>query len=106
MTSEPIRSSRRLLLNHVTELHNTGQEYGERARSTVLRWGGTPHLMKAGSVKVRLDVEKPNELTVYRLDMGGKRLGKVETRLEGGKLAFELNVKSADGAQMLYELIR
>ena len=42
----------------------------------------------------------------YRLDMGGKRLGKVETRLEGGKLAFELNVKSADGAQMLYELIR
>lgn len=106
VTSEPIRSSRRLLLNHVTELHNTGQEYGERARSTVLRWGGTPHLMKAGSVKVRLDVEKPNELTVYRLDMGGKRLGKVETRLEGGKLAFELNVKSADGAQMLYELIR
>jgi hypothetical protein len=106
VTKEPIATSRRLVLNHVTELHNTNQNYGDRARKIVLSWGMTPHILRNGAVDCELKLVKPEEVTVYRLDVGGKRLGKVSTTVKDGKLCFELRVKSPDGAQLLYELIR
>ena len=106
VTKEPIATSRRLVLNHVTELHNTNQLYGDRARKIVQAWGMTPHILRNGAVDCELKLAKPEEVTVYRLDVGGKRLGKVATTVKDGKLCFELRVKSPDGAQLLYELIR
>ncbi|MBR6323417.1 MAG: hypothetical protein IKR62_00430, partial [Victivallales bacterium] len=71
-----------------------------------LSWGMTPHILRNGAVDCELKLVKPEEVTVYRLDVGGKRLGKVATAVKDGKLCFELRVKSPDGAQLLYELIR
>ena len=106
VTKEPIATSRRMVLNHVTELHNTNQLYGDRARKIVQAWGMTPHILRNGAVDCELKLAKPEEVTVYRLDVGGKRLGKVATAVKDGKLCFELRVKSPDGAQLLYELVR
>lgn len=56
LDGSPIRSSRRLLVTHLTDLQNTGITYAEQERKTLLAWGTLPHLVRAGTAMVRLDV--------------------------------------------------
>lgn len=107
VTKEPIKSSSRILLSHVTELHNSWQRYAEPERKTVLSWGSQPYLVHDGYVDALLSIDKPEEMTLYKVDLSGKRVAKVPTKIVDGKLAFTIRIKNPDGkAQLLYELTR
>lgn len=104
---QPIRTSKRLLVTHLTDLQNTEIKYGEGDRKTLYAWGKLPHLVREGSANIHIAVPEPATYTVYALTTGGKRMEKVETRVEDGQLAFTASVKGKDGnARMLYEVIR
>jgi len=103
---EPVSASRRLLLTHLTDVQNTGVRYAERARQTLLSWGKLPYLMRVGEAHVTLALNEPGAYTVYSLATNGRRLEKVEAKVDGGKLAFTAAVASKDGARMLYEIVR
>ena len=105
VTKEPIRTSSRLLLSHVTELHNSGQKYAEEERKTVMAWGRQPFLVHDGSVEASIALDQPGRYTVYRVDLSGRRLDKVESRIEDGRLAFTLNIRHQGKAQLLYEIV-
>ncbi|GMV83947.1 MAG: hypothetical protein AMXMBFR7_51310 [Planctomycetota bacterium] len=102
----PIANSKRLLVTHLTDLQNTEIKYAERARQTLLAWGKLPHLVRTGQAEIRIKRSGAEELKVWALSTGGKRLAEVPSRLEGGELIFTADVAGggeAEGARMLYE---
>jgi len=102
----PIRSSKRLLVTHLTDLQNTGAQFGEGARQTLQAWGGLPHLVLDGAATVHVALDDPSAYTVWALATDGKRLEKVDAKTDGGQLTFTASVRGADGARMLYEIAR
>ena len=106
LDANPIRTSNRLLVTHLTDLQNTDIHYAESARKTLLEWGGLPYLVREGSATVRITLNEPGAYTVWSLATNGRRLGKVEAKVEGRELVFTARVRSADGARMLYEVAR
>jgi hypothetical protein len=101
-----IRSSKRLLVTHLTDLQNTGAQFGEGARQTLQAWGGLPHLVLDGAATVHVALDDPSAYTVWALATDGKRLEKVAAKTDGGELTFTASVRGADGARMLYEIAR
>lgn len=106
LDAEPIRSSRRLLVTHLTDLQNTDIRYAEEARQTLLDWGRLPHLVRAGKASVSIRLERPDRYQVWALAPGGKRLAAVPAKAGGGTLEFTVDVAAdaAQGARMLYEV--
>lgn len=102
----PIRQSRRLLVTHLTDLQNTGIQYAEAKRKTLLGWGRLPHLVRAGKAEVSIRLDSPDKYRVWALAPGGKRLAEVPAQTDGGALRFTADVAGnpAAGARMLYEV--
>jgi hypothetical protein len=106
LDGEPLAASRRLLLTHLTDVQNSGAKYAEPARKTLLSHGQLPHLVRAGRAEVTLALEKPEAFAVYALATNGRRLERVAAKAADGKLTFVASVAGADGARMLYEIVR
>lgn len=104
LTDQPIPSSKRLLVTHLTDLRNTGDKFAEKARKTILRWGGAPHLVRYGRAVVTIKLDDPQKATVYAIDLSGKRLNTIPAKASKDGLEINLDVKGTDGAQMLYEI--
>jgi hypothetical protein len=103
-----IRQSRRLLVTHLTDLQNTGIQYAELARQTLLAWGGLPHLVRAGKANLSIRLETPAQYRVWALAPSGKRLAEVPATVEGDLLRFTADVAgdAVAGARMIYEVTR
>jgi hypothetical protein len=106
LDDKPIRQSRRLLVTHLTDLQNTGIQYAEAERKTLLDWGRLPHLVRAGKAEVAIRLDSPAQYTVWALAPGGKRLAEVPVRVEGATLHFTADVAGDRdaGARMIYEV--
>jgi hypothetical protein len=106
LDQHPIRQSRRLLITHLTDLQNTGIQYAEPERKTLLAWGGLPHLVRAGKAEVTLRLESPKAYRVWVLAPSGKRLAEVPFQADNDTLRFTTDVAgdAASGARMLYEV--
>ena len=108
LDDQPIATSRRLLVTHLTDLQNTGIRYAEPERQTLLDWGRLPHLVRAGTAEVTLRIHQPDRYQVWALAPSGRRLAEVPTTPATGTLRFTADV-AADpdsGARMLYEIAR
>jgi hypothetical protein len=106
LDQKPIRQSRRLLVTHLTDLQNTGIQYAEEARQTLLDWGRLPHLVRAGKAEVTLELESPGQYGVWALAPGGRRLAEVTAVAAKDTLRFTADVGGdpATGARMIYEV--
>jgi hypothetical protein len=106
LDANPIRTSRRLLVTHLTDLQNTDIRYAEAARQTLLDWGRLPHLVRAGKAEVAIRLESPGQYHVWALAPGGKRLAELPVKTEASLLRFTADVAGdpAAGARMLYEV--
>jgi hypothetical protein len=104
----PLRQSRRLLVSHLTDLQNTRIRYAEAERKTLLGWGEMPYLIRKGKAEIRLQTASPRRYEVWALSPSGKRLQKLATTVDQGKLCFTLDVagEPSAGARMLYEVAR
>jgi hypothetical protein len=102
----PIRSSKRLLITHLTDLQNTGTQYADRTRQVLLAWGRLPYLVRAGRAVVRLLHANAVQAKVYALDSSGKRAGLVATTVapDQSTLLIPLSISAEGHAQMLYEV--
>lgn len=48
-------------------------------------------------------LDHPQGMSVWALSVGGRRVEKVVSKVESGRLIFTASVKGAEGARMLYE---
>jgi len=108
LDKNPIRRSNRLLVTHLTDLQNSGIQYAETARQTLLDWGSMPHLVRAGEAEVSVALRSPHKFHVWALSPGGRRLVEIPARIESGSLVFTASVASdlSSGARMLYEIAK
>jgi len=104
LDGKPIAESKRLLITHLTDLQNTSARFGERARQTLIDWGGLPHLVLKGRATVEIDLAA-GEAEVWALSTSGKRLAEVDAASEGGILVVPVSVAGAEGARMMYEVV-
>src|SRR5207237_10649411 len=65
LDQSPIRQSRRLLVTHLTDLQNSGIQYAEAARQTLLDWGKLPYLVRAGKAEVSIRLDSPKQYRVW-----------------------------------------
>jgi hypothetical protein len=107
LDGQPIRSSRRLLVTHLTDLQNSGIQYAEAARQTLLDWGQMPHLVRAGKAAIALRLQTPQAYRVWVLAPSGKRLAEAPAQVEGDTLRFTADVAGdpSAGARLLYEVV-
>jgi hypothetical protein len=104
LDAQPLSSSKRLLVTHLTDLQNTNIRYGEKARQTLLDWGKLPHLVRTGKAVVKLKHADAAKLKVWALATSGKRLAEMPATVADGCLQFTADVAGPDGARMVYEI--
>ena len=105
LDGQPIASSKRLLITHLTDLQNTGARYADRARKVLLSWGSLPHLAQSGRATVALRVPNASEAKVYGLSTSGKRTSEIHSTRESNQLVIPLSVSDHGKARMLYEVV-
>lgn len=106
LDNQPIATSRRLLITHLTDLQNTETRYADRRRKVLLAWGRLPHLVHAGAAEISLRVKDSSKAKVHRLAASGKRVGEVaEVRKEAGALRIPLSVSWNGKACLCYEVV-
>jgi len=99
----PIETSRRLLVAHVTDVQNTGAQYQDYDRKVLENSGGLPMLARSGKAEIELvRAGTPKSVEVWSLDMTGKRVAPVERSVEGKRIAFNAQTRSAEGKAVLY----
>lgn len=104
MDGQPIARSGRLLLLHLTDVANQGMRFASPERTTLLHWGGAPHLARAGTVAVRVRSAVPG-MRLYACDHAGNRVAAVDAAYADGAYAFRAAVARAT-PYLVYELVR
>jgi hypothetical protein len=108
LDDQPIVSSKRLLISHLTDSQNTEIRYAERARQTLLAWGKLPHLVRAGKAEVRVKLKDAAAYKVWALSTSGKRVAEVPVKVDGGMLVVNTDVAGFKdhGAILCYEVAK
>ena len=125
LDGEPIDTSSHLLLTHLTDVQNSGIEYADPDLTTLLNWGGLPHLMRNGTARIELRLNVRGAIdgvadaangggggpaaTVYRLSPSGRRLGTVPLNFDPASGILHFTVRTdydPSAATFLYEIVR
>ncbi len=104
LDGEPIASSGRMLLVHVTDVQNSGARFADQKRRVLEAWGELPYLARRGRARVDLATDRADELHVWALDMSGRRVAEVESTCEGGRICFVADTRGPAGACFYYEI--
>ena len=107
LDGKDVASSGRILLTHLTRLYNMGDRFADRDGRYLLANGKPPYVMPRAQARVRLVLERPDQVKVYALDTDGSRRGAVPTTVRDGALVFTCDT-ARDPAQAtyLYEVVR
>lgn len=106
MDLAPIKTSRRMLVTHLTDVQNSGAKFADETMKVLLDWGRLPHLMRVGRARVALKVD-PGRFAVYALEADGSRRAEIPCVCRDGRLAFVADVaRDPANATYLYEVVR
>lgn len=102
----PLAESGRILLAHLTDVQNEGDEFADVSQSILLTRGGSRRLMRAGKAEVSLKVAD-GDWRVWALSMSGRRQRLVPSTRANGCVRFVADVAARpESATFLYELVR
>lgn len=102
----PLAESGRILLAHLTDVQNEGDEFADVSQSVLLTRGGNRRLMRAGKAEVSLKVAD-GDWRVWALSMSGRRQRLVPSTRANGCVRFVADVAARpESATFLYELVR
>lgn len=104
LDEKALPESRRILVLHLTDAQNSGITFRSPSMKIVEDWGGAPVLVRAGTLRLALTHQAASEATVHALDMAGRKLHSVPTRIENGRLVFEDGTTGTDGVVLAYEI--
>ena len=102
----PLAESGRILLTHLTDVQNTGVQWGDPDHRIVLKRGGLPMLARKGTAEVSLKV-MPGEWKLYALGTDGGRRYEVPTVFADGRIrVLAYTACDVANATFLYELVK
>ena len=108
LDGRPVKSSRRLLLSHVTDVQDESITYADRDKKILVKWGRLPHLMQRGraAVALRTAAKSAGDVKVYALAADGSRRGEVPCEVSGGRLSFAADTaRDPAEATFMYEIV-
>lgn len=106
MDSSALADSRRILFLHITNVFNSGMQFADKTLSQVMELGGMPHLAAAGTGTVALKLNDGPAPIVYAVDLGGRRIGRIDSEFSGGVLRFTADVFAQKSPCFVYEIVR
>lgn len=106
LDGKPVAKSKRILVTHLTDVQADGNVYANQDKTILLKWGRGRSVVRKGEAGVSLALADPGLFDVWALETSGRRLEKMPTRVENGRLCFKAAVKGPNGARMLYEVVR
>jgi hypothetical protein len=97
---KPIEQAHSILLTAVGRVENLEMGWNGERTSVGNKWGSGPVQVEGIPARISLETTA-RKVTVHALDERGKRKGRVESRLEGGQLHFEIG---PDHKSLWYEI--
>ena len=101
LDENPIESSSRMLLVHLTDVQGDGTKYENSERKMLLNWG-KGSLVEKGSADIYLALDNPKGYSVYQLDTSGDRIRKLKSKILGNQLQFTVCTEDAYGMGCIY----
>lgn len=105
LDNAPLKSSKHILLTHLTDLTNTDMHFADEDRKVLLAWGKPPHLVRQGRANVSFNHPTAKKITVWTLRTDGERLEQVPVVKTSDGFKMDLSINSKLGARILYEII-
>ena len=100
----PLKSSKRMLLLHLTDSSAAKMRYADQDCRKLESWGTLPYLAARGEAEISLKPES-GEFQLYAVDSAGKRLGEIPLNKQAdGSLKAVLRVFQPFGQVFAYEL--
>lgn len=106
MDGQPLATSRRLLVLHLTDVQNTGARFRDETRKILEDWGSAPLLVRRGTAELTLRLALPADAAprAWRLSPSGQRLGEIPVQFDAAGLRFTAHATSPDGPALAYEI--
>lgn len=102
-----LRTAKRMLLTHLTDLKQDGMTFSDENCTVLKNMGTRRMLVRDGCAEISLAIENPAGYEVWGLRSNGAREELIATRIDNGRLAFQVSVKGAGGkARFLYEVVK
>jgi hypothetical protein len=107
LDGQPLATSSRILVVHLTDVQGEGARYADASRTILLKWGKAPFI-ETGSANVTMQLEPRGEagFTVFALDMAGNRKAEIPAEYRDGTLRFTVSTSGPQGGRIFYEIIR
>lgn len=104
---QPLATSHRLLVLHLTDCLNTGTRFSGANQEVLEAAGTTPHLVRHGAARLALTLPAPEAWRAWAVDATGERIEEVSLSRAGNDAVLALdNVSPTSGPVFAYELAR
>lgn len=100
-----LAEARRIVLFHVTDVRGSGYSFRDGRTGILSNYGCMPLKAREGDARVRLDIANPEKFNVWALDLSGRRMERVPSRVVEGRLTFLASV-AGPPARFVYEIER
>jgi hypothetical protein len=90
-------------------VQNSGIRYRDSSLRILEQWGGLPHLVRAGKVKVQIKFDvaaQAQGARAFAVDLSGHRREPVDLQTAAGALTLTLDTSRAAGGCLAYEIVR
>lgn len=105
LDGEPLASTRRILVTHLTDALPTGARFADQDRRLLEAWGRAPHLVHRGEVALTLRLAA-GPWRAWAVDATGARGRELTLTRDGDAVALALATHGPDGTRLAYELAR
>lgn len=105
MDQDPLNSSERFLLLHLTHCRNSGQTFRNKEMEVIESWGELPVLALRGTGKISLHRDLSG-FSIYPLNFNGERLEPIPFTVKNGRTEFTVDTEFKGYAVGAYEIIR
>lgn len=106
MDSQPLASSKRMLLVLATDARNSGMSFADSAETKLESLGKMPVLMRAAKVKIKFKSKHAGRLQVYSNTLRGKRGDAIAVSRDGDRIGFVLDTaKLSHGPTTYFEIV-
>lgn len=102
----PLKDSRRMLVVFATDALNSGMQFKEPERKTLLKLGRLPVLLRAENATVRLSHRRPGQLRLYASALNGERTEQIPVETSAEAIRFTLDTgRLQHGPTTFFELV-
>jgi len=104
---KPLSQSERILVLHLTDALPAGTRFSLPDRTVLENWGEGPHLVRAGSTELTLQLDGGRTgYQAWAVDATGRRLREVAMKRYGSAWVLSANTVTPEGTQLAYEIVR